>query len=392
MLKKFIAATLSFSSVTVLAGGLDLSEFSTASSIGSAGTANQTHTRSASASALNLAAMTEVEGNQITAGLSLMDFYSSFKDDGASAPGGSDVGNAGDLFSVPFLGYVGHINDKFTFGVTMNSHYGLAIDYPTQWAGRFFAQDVVLQSLNLTPSIAYKINDKWSIGAGLVIDYAILEMKFALAGGQVRLEDESIALGGIFSTYYRPTKETSMGLTYRSEIKHEFEDTVNTRGGVIPGLIKDFSMDNYTPQQFLFGIRHELSNDLALLGSANWQEWSRFGKSPTTVNGISIGIDRELDDTWGAGIGLEYKLNEDWLLTCGHHYDSAMMDTATRTADLPTGNIHRYGFGAEYKYSDKITIGFAYEHVDLGKPNLNQSNALGRTASGQYDNYINLYD
>ena len=136
MLKKFIAATLSFSSVTVLAGGLDLSEFSTASSIGSAGTANQTHTRSASASALNLAAMTEVEGNQMTAGLSLMDFYSSFKDDGASAPGGSDVGNAGDLFSVPFLGYVGHINDKFTFGVTMNSHYGLAIDYPTQWAGR----------------------------------------------------------------------------------------------------------------------------------------------------------------------------------------------------------------------------------------------------------------
>ena len=50
-----------------------------------------------------------------------------------------------------------------------------------------------------------------------------------------------------------------------------------------------------------------------------------------------------------------------------------------------------YGIGTEYKYSEKITLGFAFEHVDLGKQNLNQSNNLGRSASGEYDNYINFY-
>lgn len=391
MLKKFIATSLLLGTSSAFAGGLDLSEFSTAASVGSAGTSNQTHTRDASASALNLGAMTEVEGDQVTVGLSLMDFHSEFKDDGGSSPGGSDVGNAGDLFPVPFFGYVSHLDENWTFGLTMNSHYGLSIDYPNEWAGRFFAQEVTMQSINLTPSIAYRINDEWSVGAGLVIDYATLDMKFALAGGQVRIEDDDVALGGIFSVHYRPSEITSFGLTYRTEIKHEFEDNVDTRGGAIPGLLKDFSMDSYTPQQFLFGVRHELNEELALLGSANWQEWSRWGKAPTSVNGTDIGVDRELDDTWGAGVGVEYRLNPEWLLTCGYHYDSAMMDTSTRTADLPTTNIHRYGIGTEYKYSEKITLGFAFEHVDLGKQNLNQSNNLGRSASGEYDNYINFY-
>ena len=47
MLKKFVSMTLLMSSSSVMAGGLDLSEFSTASSVGTAGTANATHSRDA---------------------------------------------------------------------------------------------------------------------------------------------------------------------------------------------------------------------------------------------------------------------------------------------------------------------------------------------------------
>ena len=150
-------------------------------------------------------------------------------------------------------------------------------------------------------------------------------------------------------------------------------------------------MDVNTPQQVFFGIRQDITDDFALLGSANWQDWSDFGESPATINNKNIGIDRELDDTWGAGLAFEYKLNSEWLLTCGYHYDSAMMDTSTRTADLPTGKIHRYGIGTEYKYSEKITFGMAFERADFGTTNYSQADVTGATRSGEYDGHIDFY-
>ncbi|MDD7983814.1 OmpP1/FadL family transporter [Lentisphaera marina] len=397
MLKKFIATTLFLSASTAFAGGLDLSEFSTASSVGSAGVANQTHDRDASTSALNLAAMTNLEGDHITGGLSLMDAGFEFKDDGNSVPGGSDTSNAGGQFGVPFMGYVHSLNEDVKFGLTLNSHFGLGLDYPTGWAGRYQIQEISLQSINLTPSLAFKINDKWSVGFGIVFDYATvdIEMKVNTLGpgdGTLEVEDEDLAVGSIVSLMYEPDDKTRFGLTYRSKIEHDFDDTIKA-SNFVPSFSPQVDVEINTPQQVLFGVRHQLNEDLAILGSANWQEWSDFGEMPTDINGNRLGVDKELDDTWGAGIAFEYNLNSDWLLMCGYHYDSAMMDTSNRTADLPTGNIHRYGIGTEYKYSEKMTIGFAFEHVDLGSPNISQTNGInsGNTLSGDYDNYINFY-
>ena len=58
-------------------------------------------------------------------------------------------------------------------GMSINAPFGLSVNFPDRWAGRDFgAGPTNLHTYNATPSIAYRINDWISVGAGVQIQYA----------------------------------------------------------------------------------------------------------------------------------------------------------------------------------------------------------------------------
>ena len=65
-------------------------------------------------------------------------------------------------------------------GLGVNSPFGLGIQYNDDWPGRFNVTKAAIQTLNLNPTIAVKVTDYLSVGAGLDIMYFALNLKRVL--------------------------------------------------------------------------------------------------------------------------------------------------------------------------------------------------------------------
>ena len=58
-------------------------------------------------------------------------------------------------------------------GLAINAPFGLSVSFPGPWAGRNYRPAIrSMKTYNATPSIAYRINDWISVGAGVQIQYA----------------------------------------------------------------------------------------------------------------------------------------------------------------------------------------------------------------------------
>ena len=179
MLKKFIATTLLLSTSSAFAGGLDLVVYGTPASVATAGNSNLTNTDEATILMTNPAGMSFTSGDMFSTGIQVLSLDMDFKDKG-STTGGNDGGKIGSNELMPTAYYIQHLDDQWTFGIGMNAHTGLSLEYDDNWVGRYNMQSVTLTTLQLSPAFSYKVNDKLSVGFGLIIDYAIYEADVAI--------------------------------------------------------------------------------------------------------------------------------------------------------------------------------------------------------------------
>lgn len=92
---------------------------------------------------------------------------------------------------VPNLHYVAPINDRFGWGASITSNYGLATEYADDYAAGTMGGQTDLTTVNLNLSGAYRLNDHWSFGLGFDAVYAKAKIeRYAgdagmLAAGQI---------------------------------------------------------------------------------------------------------------------------------------------------------------------------------------------------------------
>ena len=80
------------------------------------------------------------------------------------------------------------------------------------------------------------------------------------------------------------------------------------------------------------------------------------------------------------------------MLQTGLGYDSSPVDAGSRVPDLAVDRQIRLGVGALYALSERFTVGFAYEYVDLGEGRMDtvKSPHTGRIA-GDYDQDVHFF-
>lgn len=164
----FLGQLLTAVSTQVLAGGLYLNEFGTPA-MGTAGAGAHALANDASTAFHNPADMTRVEGEEFMVSGGLLYYDMKF----APAPNtpipGSDGGNAGG--PGPILGtfYTRDLSEDWDFGLSLVSISAALIDYEDSWTGRYLVQDVTILTVSAMPSISYRVNDRWSLGAGATV-------------------------------------------------------------------------------------------------------------------------------------------------------------------------------------------------------------------------------
>ncbi len=165
------------------AGGLYLYEIGSAD-VGLAAAGYAARAQDAATAFTNPAGMTRLKQPSLLAGAQPMYLHMDFSADGnTNAPRSGRRTASGDTngwMPAGGLFYVHPVNDRLALGLAMAGYFGLALDYQDDWVGRYYVQEATLQAAGIQPAIAWKINDQWSVGAGVAVLYGILDEKMAV--------------------------------------------------------------------------------------------------------------------------------------------------------------------------------------------------------------------
>lgn len=380
-----------------MAGGLLLYEFGTPE-VGLASAGWGARAQDASTVFTNPAGMTRLEGSQILLGAQALygDYAFSIGPNTSSALGTGDGGNP--IGWLPgggaFMSFSASRDLKF--GFAMAGNFGLSEKYDDSWVGRYYVQEATLLGMSLVPSVAYKVNDQFSVGGGLNVMYGILKNQVAVnniapafGDGRLELDDTTWGLGFNIGLLYEHSASTRFSLTYNSQVDLDFKAPAEF-SNLTPGLEAllrargllgaNIDLGVKVPQQVMVSAFHQLNTRWAVLGSLGWQQWSKFGKVEVGVdsnNPTSLTTNLDYDDTWHAALGAQYQMADAWLLNFGVAYDSKFQGGSTVSPMLPANDAWRFGAGVENQYSKTFSWGFSAEYVYGGTLEVDkQSTAL----------------
>jgi len=368
-------------SLPARAGGIYANEFGTPE-MGTAGAGAEASALDASTAIpfYNPAGMTLLKGNQVIVAGGALFANLQFDLDPATTFSGGNGGPAAGTIPILTAAYVHSFSERFKFGVALFAAAGAALEYDNDWAGRYQAQSSQIAALSLSPTVAYRINEWFSIGGGLNIMASALETKVAVPrllqpDGQVTIDGTDTQLSFNLSAMFEPGEKTRIGVAYVSETEFDYAGDVTFSNA---GLDAPANTTLTLAQVLRVGVHHDLNAKIAIVGTLGWENWSALESQFVTVGeGLSATLPRNWDDTYRFGVGLHYRLGDPWLLRFGVNYDSSPTQAEDRTADLPVDRQLRISGGFQNQRSEKFSWGAALLYADLGSAEINSSGLLG---------------
>lgn len=404
-----MSTTMKWASVIVLsvvmttcarAGGLWMYE-TNAGDVGLAAAGMAARAQDATTAIDNPAGMTLLSQPQMTLTAQMLYGNLIFRPDNRTTTDGSNGGNAIGWMPQGSFAYVMPLSKDWRFGISSFSNFGLGLDYNNDWVGRYFVQNVSLVGMTVMPSLAYRVDEHLSVGAGFNAMYAVLKEHMAvnnidpIGDGGMELSDRTWGYGVTPGIIYEFDKKTRVGLTYTSQMDLDFtvKPSFQNLGpglGAVAARLHSIDMTMKVPQTVMASIYHELNEKWAVMGNAGWQNWSKFGMVDVSVNAqnqTNTTTDLNFNDTWHTAGGVQYKIAPDWLVSTGVAYDSALIDSKYMIPTLPIGDTIRWGLGVQHDLSAATTVGLAYELAYSGDVVVNQQRGplTGRLA-GEYSN------
>ena len=363
----------------------------------------------------NPAGMTRLDGNQFLGGGQLLWGNTKFSIGSGTSPGlGSDnggyaVGHDGWFAGGgAFASYT--VSPDVKAGFAFGGNFGGVLNYHNDWVGRYYVQQTWLIGLSLLPSVAWKVNDKLSLGASLNAMYGIYKNNVAInnidplyGDGRMKLKDEKWGWGANLGLLYELTPDTRIGLTWDSQINLNFNSPAEFAGlapGVSAALDKagllhsSIAVGIKVPQQAMASLFTQVDERWALLGSVGWQQWSKFGQLQLGINDstnpTSLTTNIPFKNTWHVAAGAQYRLSEPWLLNFGIAYDSAFQQNSNQVSPLlPSNSAWRFGIGGQQQLSKTSYWGMSAEYLYGGTLGTNiQSKPV---ALGGHGNLVGFY-
>lgn len=433
-------------SLGVKAGGFALIEQSV-SSMGTAYANGSAGMDDASTLFFNPASMTRLQGKNATGGVHIVHSDVKFSGKGtynsAALPpplGGAPIqgknnDDLGFTAAVPHGAYSQQYSDQLWFGLTVNGPFGLKTKYDDNWVGRYNAIESDLITVNINPSIAFKINETVSVGAGASALYADGKLTQAVDGGlatafppigvppgnppfnwapgsntydgKAKLTGNDWGYGFNLGMLLEPTDRTRIGIAYRSKVDLTIKGNVDVSGLPPPILSagngkQNAKLDLTLPDSLSLSGLQQLTSKWTIMADVTWTNWSKLDSLDIDIEDGSQSITQlQWEDTLRYSLGVTYQYNDAWLLRTGVAYDETPIPNEKyRTARIPGEDRTWLALGANYRYDGRLSFDFGYAHLFVDDPKINSSDAYDPTTGqttgfhkvkGNYDASVDIF-
>lgn len=319
--------------------------------------------------------------------------------------------------------YFSHeIKPDLIFGASITAPYAYESDYVNTAVSRYTATSTQLQAINFSPTLAYRINEKWAIGGSVNYQYYDTELGTMVATSvtdpTIETDIESVIKGSdsgwgfSLGFEYQATERTRMGVSYRSKIDHSFNGDINLNGsdenfnrlvdlaaagGVnITSRSGEAKFDITTPSMLQFGLLHKLNPKYEIYANANYFGWSAFKDTRVQYsNGLADTIvDNDWDDSWYVALGMGYQYSDKLKLRAGAAYDWTPTPRDAVSPRAPNYDRWYLSLGFSYLYSEnwKFDLGYQFAKFEDVTIALADGNNVPRgTLDADFELYANIF-
>lgn len=387
----------------------------------------------------NPAALTEIKGAQASAAGHLVMPSSKISNArarvvtlGAAYTGTTDDAGVNGL--VPNFYYTRDLSHRLKFGFAVNVPFGLSTDYDVTWIGRYHALESAVETINLNPALAFRLNHQWSFGAGVSAQYISAKLTSAIDSGSVcygiagagagtacdpsgltpgnqavdsyaEVEGDDWGYGFNLGLLFKPTDSMRVGAAYRSSVKQRLEgDAIFTRSAqfnAILGASTQFTNTAVTagidlPASLSVSVSQALSPQWEIMGDISWTQWSKFQElridyaNPVQADSVTT---ENWNDTLRYAVGLSYKLNDRVKLRTGLAFDeSPVPDAEHRTPRIPDSDRTWLALGMTYASSERLSMDVGYAHIFVKDAAMNNSTeaAIAHNLQGNYESRVDI--
>ena len=281
---------------------------------------------------------------------------------------GNDETIDAGLFWLPHFQLAVPLPWGFTFGFAGDAEYGLGTKYgyndPTAWS----STETTVQGYVLNPNLAYRITDKWSVGAGIRWLYFDFEQYKNLGAMDYHLygDNRFASLGWQVGTKYDILDNLAVGIVYKSPIDVDVKGDTDARaklpaaGPTARAMTGGADAEMTLPQSVTAGVNWDVVRTWHLGFATSWSQWSEFDSLTFNVKPKPSPVYLDWNDTWRASIGSAWDFAEDWTWMVSYTFDmdcclnkdqsSTMLPPAHRNI-LGTGFVWRCWRGLEFALS-----------------------------------------
>ncbi|MBT3066523.1 OmpP1/FadL family transporter [Rhodoferax sp. U11-2br] len=383
------------------ASGFQLIE-QNASGLGNAYAGSAAIADNASTIFYNPAGMTQLKDREFSTGLAAVGTSFKFTNNGSSTGllnSAGDGGDGGGWGFVPNAYMSWALNKDLYVGVGMGAPFGMKTEYANPWVGAAQATMFDVKTYNINPSVAYRVNDQVSLGAGvswqrLTADYTrqVAVNTTTNVNSPLALDLQGDAWGWNVGALFTVSPETKIGVSYRSATSYDLTGNINVTG---PSAITNATLSSGAhaslklPDMFILSGTHQLNNKWQLLGDVSWTGWSSIPKIDIYRSSGTLAqtLDTEFRDTWRVAVGANYQYSADVKLKYGIAYDETPVKSAAyRLVSLPDNNRLWLSTGAQWTPSKGSVFDFGVTYLYLKDSEINNNQAaLGRgTVKGSY--------
>ncbi|OQX82548.1 hypothetical protein B6D60_12060 [candidate division KSB1 bacterium 4484_87] len=242
---------------------------------------------------------------------------------------------------------------------------------------------------NISPVIAYQVNEKFSVGAALNIFYGLMDMKRpmdtydainqqpgqdGMVDAQYEETGSGLGFGASFGVLFKPTDILSLGLSVKTKTTISYEGTAkNSAFQAYNAFETDYARDLAWPLWVGAGIALKPMDKLIITADVQFSQWSDTEKEIVTDYKDPV-WDQQVDqqgqnvmhmnweDATQIRFGAQYKVAPSVALRAGFYHDPAPAPDKTTNIIFPSITYNAITFGGSYCFG-KISLDFGMEYL-----------------------------
>ncbi|MEP5766723.1 MAG: outer membrane protein transport protein [Halieaceae bacterium] len=356
------------------------------------------------------AGMSRLSGTRITVqGLAALPQAKFDVDENKTTVDGGDPDKGEDPIIIPSLYYVRQLNDKWHAGFSLTVPSGFGSNYGSEWAGRYQTVDYSLVYVALTPAVAYRVNDKLSLGVGVGINYTAEDSETKLrqplgeTDGKISSDLDGVGVNVTLSALYEFNQHTRAGIAWTSDSDADLEGNIKLRklGPVLDPILTEKGLKNINteltntlPQRVVAGIYHEFASGNFFTVDAMWMKFSDFTISDIKLEGedVNVSAPEIYDDIGALTIGAGFPVNDRLTYRVGAMYLSSIVDDDDRTLSMRMDAMWGVGVGAEYQLGENRSVDVNANFMNVGEAPVDVDGSNGRVVGESNDPYAFLFE